>query len=492
MLDRRKCRADLAHFASRVPIPACPSVDADDAAPIPVMQSQQARHHVLMLEAMQRCLDKPYGRLMILAPPGSAKSTYCTVVGASWALRTPGARVLLVSHNSDVARMHARRARQLMSSPEYASIAQATVKPGHGGIEYFALTNGSEYVSGGLKSGWAGKRASVLVMDDIVASGLVARSEIEKASTADIIQNDLLSRLIPGAPVVLVNTRQAQDDPAGEILPEDWAGESGIIKGRDGMEWEVFCIQAECTSSTDPLGRKPGEMLWPEWFGEQHWAMFRKDRRTWATLFQQVPAPEDGIHFKRENFGVYTKAPSALTVVLASDFAVTEDGGDYTEIGVLGRAEDGVVYLLDWWRAQASSDVWCEQLINMIIEWAPVCLFGETGPITKAMEPRLRQRMIERDVACRTEWLKHITDHGQNKVAKAQPAIALCGMGRILFPKAAWVGELQNQLLFFPNGKRDDGVDTLAIGVRGLDTLGNSSSSKLDFTTSAARGRIFA
>jgi hypothetical protein len=44
---------------------------------------------------MQHCMTTPHGRLMIMAPPGSAKSTYATVVAPSWYLgwiRTAGQR----------------------------------------------------------------------------------------------------------------------------------------------------------------------------------------------------------------------------------------------------------------------------------------------------------------------------------------------------------------------------------------------------------------
>ena len=53
------------------------------------------------------------------------------------------------------------------------------------------------------------------------------------------------------------------------ILPEDWAGESGFFKGRDGYWWYILCIQAEAEHESDPLGRKVGEYLWTEWFNTE-------------------------------------------------------------------------------------------------------------------------------------------------------------------------------------------------------------------------------
>ena len=42
----------------------------------------------------------------------------------------------------------------------------------------------------------------------------------------------------------------------------------------------------------------PRRVLWPEWFDEGHWANFRRDSRTWASLFQQRPAPTRGAYSK--------------------------------------------------------------------------------------------------------------------------------------------------------------------------------------------------
>ena len=73
-------RRDLCVFATRVPVPGSPLTEIDDAARIPIIETQQAAHHRLILTEMQRCMGTRHGRLMVMAPPGSAKSTYASVV----------------------------------------------------------------------------------------------------------------------------------------------------------------------------------------------------------------------------------------------------------------------------------------------------------------------------------------------------------------------------------------------------------------------------
>jgi predicted phage terminase large subunit-like protein len=471
LLMRRKARSDLVTYASRVPVPGSPLEDADPDARIPLIESQQAEHHRLILREMQRCMQTRHGRLMIMAPPGSAKSTYATVVGPSWFLGTqPDRRVILASYGGDLARRHGRRTRQLLRSAESVSMLQASISDESRAADEFGLTNGSEYIACGIMAGVTGNRAHGIVIDDPIKGREEADSQTLRDKTFAAYEDDLLTRLIPGGWVVIIQTRWHEDDIAGRILPENWQGESGDIKCRDGNVWRVLCLQAECTTTTDPLGRSVGDMLWPEWFDAKHWDQFRRNRRTWSSLYQQIPAPAEGILFRSDDMASYEVAPSGLRIIGGSDYAVTPDDGDWTEHGVAGIAPDGSIYLLDWWRGRVGPEQWIERKIDMMARWAPLAWFGEAGPIRRATESALKRRMNERDVKCRLEWLPSITD----KATRAQSIIATAGMGRLWWPRAAWVPELQRQCLVFPAGQPDDGVDALSIIGRGADTLGRA------------------
>lgn len=471
LLERRKARRDLEAYAARVPVPGSPIDDAEEGAAIPLIESQQAVHHKLILREMQHCMQTPHGRLMIMAPPGSAKSTYASVVAPSWFLGTGNnRRLILASYGSDLASRHGRRTRQLLRSAESESLLQAGLSLDSRSANEFALSNGSEYIAGGILSGMTGNRAHGIVIDDPIKGREAADSKTIRNKTFEAYEDDLLTRLIPGGWVVIINTRWHEDDVCGRILPETWAGQSGDIECRDGNTWRVLCLQAECATNTDPMSRNIGEMLWPEWFDKKHWEQFRLNRRTWSSLYQQRPAPDDGILFRRADMMTYEKAPEGLRIIGGSDYAVTPDGGDWTEHGIAGIAPDGNVYLLDWWRGQTGPEVWIERKLDMMARWSPLCWFGEAGPIRRATEGSLRSRMIQREIKCRVEWLPSIAD----KATRAQSIIATAGMGRLFWPRAAWVPELQRQCLVFPAGQPDDGVDVLSIIGRGADTLGKA------------------
>ena len=76
-----------------------------------------------------------------------------------------------------------------------------------------------------------------------------------RQKTWDAYFDDLLTRKKPDAWEIGITTRWHEDDIAGRILPEGYAGESGFIDGRDGNRWYVVCIPAEAERADDVLGR---------------------------------------------------------------------------------------------------------------------------------------------------------------------------------------------------------------------------------------------
>ncbi|MDD4456320.1 MAG: LAGLIDADG family homing endonuclease, partial [Syntrophotalea acetylenica] len=263
------------------------------------------------------------------------------------------------------------------------------------------------------------------------------------------------------------NTRWNELDLSGGILPEDYEGASGLIHCRDGNDWYVVCLPAQCERNDDPLGRKPGEFLWPEWFSEEHFKPFMINTRTWNALFQQRPQPETGTFFQRDWFKRYNpnEKPVFLHIYGSSDYAVTDDDGDFTEHGVIGVDPDNNIWILDWWHGQTTADVWFESLLDLIALHQPFCWFGEAGVIKRAISPFLERRMIEREVYCRNEWLPSISD----KPTRARGFQARASQGKVYIPAGETGDRIIDQCLRFPAGSHDDAVDVLSLFCRALD-----------------------
>ena len=300
---------------------------------------------------------------------------------------------------------------------------------------------------------------------EISACGIEDVFDIQVERTENFIANGLVSH----------NTRWSQNDPPGRLLPEDWNGESGDIECSDGRIWRVVCIPAEA-GENDPLGRSPGEFLWTDYYTDDWWELTKKDAQTsdirfWGSLYQQTPAPEEGVEFKREWFKWYTEPPKHYTPYMAMDCAVTKDRGDFTEIGVFGVDRNDDLYIapdFGWYSGKVTPDVWIDAILDLAENFHPQVLLSEKGVIRNATEGPLDKRMAERKVYVSTEWLPHIGD----KSANARAFQARCAQGKVYLPKNDIGRRILKQLLEFPAGKHDDIVDVCGLMGRHLqDTV---------------------
>lgn len=479
LLRRRRARRSLAEFAQGIDVPGRPLSESEDEWLFHPIETRLAAHHLLLMADLERLIDPadPMRQMMVLMPPGSAKSTYGSVVMPSYAMgKFPGTRIIMASYASPIAQKQSRRVRAIVKQDKYAPLFGAQLAAGNESVESWALDNGSEYMAGGILSGMTGNRASGLVIDDPVKGREDADSDTIRKKTREAYEDDLSTRLIPGAWTLIIQTRWHEDDLSGGILPRDWAGESGLIRGRDGLDWHVLCLPAIADRTDDPLGRKPGQALWPEWFGPDHFARFQRNQRTWSALFQQKPTPETGDYFKREWLRYYETKPAALRIYAATDAAVTDERDssgepDYTEHGIVGMDPEGNIFVLDWWFGQTTSDVWVESQLDLAKKWKPLKWFGESGVIRRATEPFLAKRMRERKVFQVLDWLPSIND----KPTRARSIQGRFSMGMVYLPGGpdapAWAKRLEAQLLSFPGGSFDDAVDVMGLIGRGIDAI---------------------
>ena len=421
---------------------------------------EPAAHHKLLIDRLEAVTRGEIDRLAIFMPPGSAKSTYTSALFPPWYLaQNPAKMVIAASHTAELAERWGRRVRNLVA--EHGPRLGFFIAADNQAAGRWATSADGEYYAAGVGGSITGRRADLVVIDDPVRSREDAESETVREKVWDWYRADLITRLKPGAAVVLVQTRWHEDDLAGRILAAE--GDK-----KDGGQWEVIRLPA-LAELLDPLGRAPGAALWPEWEGVEQLERKRSiiGPRDWSALYQQRPTAEDGTYFKKEWFRTYKEAPDRLTIYMSGDFAVTEGGGDFTELAVWGVDQFDNVYALDWWSGQASSDRWAAEFIRLIKRWKPVTFIGEAGPIRRAMEPLLGRMMRDERAYAVIEWLSS----GNDKAANARPLQAFMANGRFHFPSTDWAERVQDQMLRFPDGKYDDAVDACSLFGRHMDKV---------------------
>lgn len=247
LADRAAARDELARrylrdFACSVDIPTVPlSEDPDEPKFEGIRQPKLAAHHSLLLNACQNLGSVQVPNLMVLMPPGSAKSTYVDVVYVPWFMaRKPRSNVILASYASDIAKKQGRRARQLIKGADFRRIwPDAELRQDQSAADEWALANGSEYMAGGILSGLTGNRAALGVLDDPIKGRQQAESQTIRDTTWDAYVDDFCSRLIPGAPQIMIlcmtgDTRVLMGDTSEKRLKDIRAGDmvASYHKGR--------------------------------------------------------------------------------------------------------------------------------------------------------------------------------------------------------------------------------------------------------------------
>ena len=456
LLRRKRARLNILDYANAIDIPGKPVGNDDETEIFKPVELTMAAHHRLTLSILDRISSTPHGRLMLFMPPGSAKSTYASVVFPSAYLgRESERRLILASYGDDLARKMGRRTRSIIKQQRYNHIYGHGLTAESAAAQEFALTNGSEYMACGIMSGITGNRAHGIIIDDPTKGREQAESKTIRDKTWDAYSDDLKTRLIPGGWICIIQTRWHEDDLSGRILPESWKGESGKILCRDGNEWEVICLQARCEVEGDPLGRKIGDYLWPEWFDRKHWAQFESSARTWSALYQQLPTPLDGEFFKPRNIQIIDAIPAGrITWVRGWDLASVEGGGDWTTGVKIGRMEDGRFVVADVARAQYSPDMRDALIKATASQDGRECkqdIPQDPGQAGKTQIVAMGKLLVGYPMVFGVE--------SGDKIVRAEPFAAQVNTGNVLLLRGEWNSTYIEELRGFPNAKYDDQVD---------------------------------
>jgi hypothetical protein len=243
---------------------------------------EPAAHHRLLIEKLTGVAQGLIKNLAVFMPPGSAKSTYCSILFPVWYFSNfPDRSIVAASHTLELGEKWGRRNRNLVAEHsntlgiELASDSQAAGR--------WSLASKGEYLAAGVGSAITGYRADLGIIDDPVKSREDADSKIMRDRAWEWYNSDFRTRLKPSGSTILIQTRWHEDDLAGRILAE-------MDRGYD--QWEIISLPAEALEG-DALGRTPGEMLW----GDDLW-------------LRQAPAAREG-NTARKKLGCTIPAESS-------------------------------------------------------------------------------------------------------------------------------------------------------------------------------------
>lgn len=447
-MARSADQPQLALATVPAPNPAIPDLQAWARHALEPIGQMPARHHVLMMDKLDDVAAGRIDRLMLLLPPGHAKSTYASVLfPAWWFARRPATSIISACHTDSLASHFARRARDHVR--ENSDFLGYEIMRDDRAASCWRTTNRGDYFACGVRGPITGRRADLVLIDDPVKS----RAEADSATCRDALWNwyrsDLLTRLKPGGRIILIMTRWHEDDLGGRVLEAD-------------PSWTVVKLPA-FAEENDPLHRKPGEALWPEWVSAAELQRTRQTSgtRAWHSMYQQNPKPDTDALFATARVQVHDQPPPIMREIRAWDLAATTPGEgrdpDWTVGLKLAVTKDNHYLVTDIVRIRAGPTEVATAIVNTAAQDGTSVVIGlpqDPGQAGKQQIAWLMSRLAGHRVRASPET--------GSKLLRAQPAAAGVDAGMLSLLRAPWNRAFLDELRDFPQGRKDDQVDALS------------------------------
>ncbi|WP_335583143.1 terminase large subunit domain-containing protein [Mycobacterium sp. MS1601] len=409
-------------------------------------------------------------------PPRAGKSVLTSQVGTVFALASdPDSMIILRSYSDSLAEEHSRAARRLIEDHgQMLGISLSTDKASVGRWELAGAGGG--LLAGGILSGATGFGADCLIIDDPIKNSVEADSRAYKKRLSNEFRASLLSRLHPGASVIIVATRWAEDDLSGELMDED------------GSKWTVINVPAISTPGVpDALDRDPGVGMTTA-LGERSVEDFREieravGSRAWAALYLGVPSTPAGTLIRADWLDAH-RLPAAprqpVKIVVGVDPA---DSGERDAAGIIAAsiAADGTVAVIADATGQFTAEQWARAAVDLAVDLgaSEIAIEGFAARVTyvKVVENALSRVRTPRPIRV-TSWPPKGSGRGGGD-ALARSAALIQGLEVGTVRLAGHLPDLEAAMVGWQAGQHQP--DALAALVVAHDVLAHSLAGRVSF-----------
>ncbi|MEU9947093.1 terminase family protein [Streptomyces sp. NPDC047939] len=439
-------------------------------------REMQAPHLDIIDRIYQRIAAGERLKVMVTMPPRAGKSRRTSRWGPVWYLRRqPDHRFMLASYAAHLADDHGRWVRNTIT--EHAPTLGINLKYGSQAANRFDIDrHEGGMVTAGVGGALTGRGAHVAAVDDPFKGSEDAGSPTMRDRVWDWWQSVLLTRLEPQGSVLLVNTRWDDDDLSGRLLKEE------------PEDWIVIDLPALALTADDPLGRQPGEALWPDRFTADDYARIRKSvgERVWWSLYQQQPRPLEGgvwqwawITGNRVSSVAFRGVDLTRVLVAIDPSGGSSHTNDETGIVASGRDTDGELYLLADKSGRHGANAWGREACLLAIELGADAFVVETnfgGDMTRQV---LIQAWAELEREGRTKGMPMPrvveVNAKQGKRLRAEPIAQLYEQGKV--HHIGEFAELERQMVTWIPGM--DSPDRMDAAVHGLTELADPAAASV-------------
>lgn len=421
--------------------------------------------HLVALDKLLVAVSRGHCRKLIVEmPPRHGKSELISKYFPTWYLGThPDRNVILTSATDELALDFSAAARDVIA--EFGpSILGHKLRSDSQARHRWQLEAGGMLRAAGVGGSIMGRGGHLLIVDDYFKSHEPALSETQRDNLYRWYCSTASTRLAPDGAEIIVATRWHPKDLIGRLLV-DQPG-----------QWTRLRLPA-LAEENDPLGRTPGEALWPDrysaaWMGQRRLNYIRAGYEwMWSALYQQDPpdvldAEWPASYFPESMwFDEWPTDDRIIWRVMALDPSVgATDRSDYSATVMLAVDTELTMWVdADIARRDIFSTV--RNVLPLASAFNPHVFGVETIAFQKVMADLFWQESQRAGMLLNVKGLTHGT------IAKDQRLRALLttplARGTFRFRRnSPGTALLVEQLKGFPSTKFDDGPDALAMAVR--------------------------
>jgi predicted phage terminase large subunit-like protein len=413
-------------------------------------------HLLAIAHQLERIRRGEINRLIINLPPRSLKSLMVTVAFPAFVLgHEPNKRIFTISYGDDLANKHSSDFRSIVESDWYGSIFPKMRIARSLEDQVITSARGSRK-STTVMGALTGLGGDLFILDD-PQKAVDALSESRRNSLNNWFSNTLVSRLDnkqTGA-IIVVMQRVHMNDLCGFLTEAS-------------DDWTVLSLPAIAeVEERIPIGddevyqRLVDEVLHP---AHESRETLEKLRRTlgsdiFAAQYQQAPVPLGGGMIKRIWLRYYEthelpERTYRVKVIQSWDTAAKDGAQNDWSVCTTWLVVDGIYYLLDVTRVRCEYPRLRDAAIALAQRFKPTSVLIEDACTGSALASDLRPHLRSP---------VKLVPVDRDKKGRLYVQQAKFEAGCVLFPKgAAFLAELEAELLTFPQSRHDDQVDSIS------------------------------
>jgi predicted phage terminase large subunit-like protein len=381
-------------------------------------------HLAPYIEVLELAQREPI-KVVVAAPPQHSKTETTKHAIVRYLLRQPHRRNAYISYNFT---------RAEAVSLETQWIAGAAGLSFSGTRERWYTPQGGGLLATGIGGGLTGYGIDgVMVVDDPFKNREEAESPVIREHHEQWFTSTAISRLHPGASVVVMATRWHPDDLSGRLIAKGWR-----------------FINLPAISDGKALWESKRPFVWLE---EQRKEIGEYD---WNALYMGAPRNRGDSVFRDPTY--YSALPKSFRVSIGADFAYsTKSYADYSVIVVLAHdPATKITYVLDVYRKQVEAPEFQKEILERQTKFGGAAVTAFIGGTEKGIVDFMKRAGVK----------VNALPASADKFTRCQPVAAAWNDGKVQVPMGSppWLAPFLSEVVSFTGVKdrHDDQPDALA------------------------------